>query len=113
MLLIVINFFQTYIIKFIFKLLDELAIQDNKSINTIEELQNIEIKPDSSSNPHSIFISKITGVYFNQLKDNIFNKYKEDMRRKELEEIKIYNIKPKDGTFEVVTLKEKFVSFKF
>jgi hypothetical protein len=32
------------------------------------------------------------------------------LARSELEEIKIYNIKPKEGSVEVIVLKEKFVN---
>jgi hypothetical protein len=97
---------------------------DNKSSNTILHKKNIAnneedeegninitdgIKENFSSSPIPVLISKINKIFFDQLKSNIFYKYKEEIRRKELEEIKIYNIKPKEGAVEVIVLREKYV----
>lgn len=54
--------------------------------------------------------NKITKIFFDRLKITMFLKYKQSMAKKELEEIKIYNIKPKESV-EVIILKEKYVYF--
>jgi hypothetical protein len=53
-------------------------------------------------------IYTIRRIIFNQIKQGLFLKYKENIIVKELEEIKIYHIKP-NSKVEVLTLKEKLV----
>lgn len=58
-------------------------------------------------------INTINKIYFDKFKSAIFDKFKAQTAIQELEEIKIYNIKPKEGTVDVIILKEKYVSNLF
>lgn len=58
-----------------------------------------------------IFLSnKIKFIFLLRIKNKIFNQYKQSLLKNELEELKIYNIKPKES-YEVIVLKEKYVNF--
>ena len=55
------------------------------------------------------FSNKIKFIFLLRIKNKIFNQYKQSLLKNELEELKIYNIKPKES-YEVIVLKEKYVN---
>lgn len=58
------------------------------------------------------FVYSIKRIIFARIKKGLFLKYKEETLVKELEEIKIYHIKP-NSKVEILTLKEKLVNIFF
>jgi hypothetical protein len=69
---------------------------------------NQEKKEDEPKKKASAFINHLRRIVFNRIRKGLFLKYKENTMVKELEEIKIYHIKP-NAKVEVLTLKEKIV----
>lgn len=57
-------------------------------------------------------LNKIKWIYLLRVKDIIFDIYKENTLKKELEELQIYNIKEKEFR-EIIVLKEKYVIMQF
>lgn len=83
-------------------------IQSNKPQKNQKEIlssltNNSEMKPKLG-----FLVNKIKWVYLLRVKDTIFNIYKQNTLKSELEELKIYNINPKES-HEVLVLKEKYV----
>jgi hypothetical protein len=54
-------------------------------------------------------LNKVKWIYLMRSKDLIFNFYKQNTLKNELEELHIYNIKIKES-HEVIVLKEKYVN---
>jgi hypothetical protein len=90
---------------------------DNVSSNTI--IKNINKTPISKevgntckeSNTCKVekMISVILKCLWNQFKIGVFYKFKEEAHKNELEEIKFFNVKPQEGKYDVLVLKEKYV----
>jgi len=57
----------------------------------------------------SSLLSRIRKTFLENLKLCGFQKFKQDAASKELEQIKILNIKPGEGLINMIVLKEKFV----
>jgi hypothetical protein len=90
-----------------------VIMKKNKNGNEIKIMEENQAEENDDKNKSTLPVlnlcNSIVKVFFGRFKQNLFIKYKEQITKKELEEIKIYNIKPKEGTFEVVVLKEKYV----
>lgn len=94
--------------------LNKKKIKSGNEIKILEENQHEGEESSADEKSKSLlntltFCNSIVRVFFARFKQNLFIKYKNQITKKELEEIKIYNIKPKEGTFELVVLKEKYV----
>jgi hypothetical protein len=86
-------------------------IQNVKASDSNKNLDNIKIEEDTTDDNYQKLkelMNSITRIHFRRFKNEMFQLYKKSMKKKELEEIKIYSIKPKES-IETISLKEKYV----
>jgi len=79
--------------------------ESNPNIKSEDTIDRDKNEPPLLKNTKAM-ISTLNRIIFNRVKKGLFLKYKEDVMVKELEEIKIYHIKP-NSKVEVLILKEK------
>lgn len=89
-------------------MLESDLIQSNKPYKNQKEILSFLTNKSETNSKLKFLFNKIKWIYLLRVKDLIFDIYKQNILKNELEELKIYNIKPKES-HEVLVLKEKYV----
>lgn len=88
---------------------DDIEITINQNIEPIPIKRLI---PHRRKTPIERFIIRLKRIFFHELINQIFQKYKKKISGEELEEIKIIRVTPKEGSVKIAKLKEKYISTK-